>query len=153
MLLEVVEVALLAAEKESDAVVGARNHQRNVPGREADQTVATQSITHQDGVVFRLVDSLQHLFESRRHARLADVVQPFGQELDVDLIDRVSHRGAQFAVEDFAGYEFQMQGRVSWLSAVTARYPATMMRRLPGVVQMGRSLPAMPPLAKGFAAH
>ena len=108
--LEVVEVALLAAEEERDAVVGAGNDQGNAPGGKPHQSVAAQTVAEQHGFVFRLVDGGQRIGQPRRHAGLADVVQSLGQELDIDPVDRPGHRGAQLAAEDFAGNEFQLQG-------------------------------------------
>ena len=113
MALEVVEVPLLAAQEERDAVVGAGDDQGDVPRRQAHQAVAAQGIAQQHGVVLRLVHRGQHFLQPGRHAGLADVVQSLGQELDVDLVDRPGHRGAQLAVEDFAGNQFQAHG-VSW---------------------------------------
>ena len=113
MLLEVVEIPLLAAEEERDAVVRAGNDQRDAPGGQPHQAVAAQAVAQQHGFVLRLVDRGQHLGQPRRHAGLADVVQSLGQELDIDLVDRSRHGGAQLAVEDFAGNEFQMQSKTS----------------------------------------
>ena len=86
--------------------MGAGNHQRDAPGRQPHQSVAAQTVAQQHGFVLRLVDRGQHLAQPCRHARLADVVQALGQELDVHLVDRARNGGAQLAVEDFAGNEF-----------------------------------------------
>ena len=83
---EIVEVSLLVAQEQGNAIVAAGDDQRNRSGGQTDHAVAAQRITQQDRVVFRLVHGVQHLLEPRRHARLPDVVQALGQELQVDLV-------------------------------------------------------------------
>ena len=64
-------------------------------GGQAHATVAAQGVAQQHGVVLRLVDGREHLLQAGRHARLADVVQALGQELDIDVVLRAGDGRAQ----------------------------------------------------------
>ena len=124
---EVVEVSLLAAEEEGDAIVAAGDDQRDAAGGQADHAVAAQGVAEQHGVVLRLVHGGQRFGQPRRHARLADVVQALGKEFQVDAVGRAGHGRAQLAEEDFAGNQFQSQ--VAALRSPLRRRPRSGSRR------------------------
>ncbi len=91
--MEVIEIALFAAEKKRDAIVRPGNYQGDRSGRQSQQAVAAQGIAEQHGFILRLVNRGQHFLKPRRHARLPDIVQSFGQKLDVDLVNRLGNGG------------------------------------------------------------
>src|SRR5689334_22348892 len=111
MHVEVVEIPLFAAEEERDAIMGAWHNEWNVVRRDAGQAVVTEAITEEDGFVAALVYLIQHFLETDAHPLCADVMQPFGQELDIHDMRRTGDRGAHLPVEDFATDEFE----AAWL--------------------------------------
>ena len=103
--------------------MAAGDDQRDAAGGQADDAVAAQGVAEHDGVVFRLVHGGQRLGQPRPHARLPNVVQTLGKELEVDVVGRAGHGRAQLAEEDFAGKEFQSHNVkliVRWGSSATA---------------------------------
>jgi len=84
---KILQVTLLGAKKERNAIVAAGDYQRHVPGRQPHDPVAAEGIAHQHGVVGRLVDLGQHLGQPAIHPLLSDVVESLGEELQVNLVD------------------------------------------------------------------
>ena len=122
----------------------AREYQGDVPRGQAHQTVAAKGVAEQHRLVFRLFDAAS-TSASRPPCRPGHVVQPLGQKLDVDLVDRAGHDRAQLAVEDFAGNQLQSQnqpssdGPVSVVNSLTRYTPAALpdYNRAPAASQSG----------------
>src|SRR5487761_2028539 len=78
-------VALLRAEKERDAVVGARHHQRGVRAAETRQDVAAQAVADQNRVVFAGGGGIDAPLDFGATGP-RDVVVALGQELEVEQV-------------------------------------------------------------------
>ena len=78
-------VALLRAEEERDAIVGAGNNQRRVRRGEAGEDVAAKAVAKNDGVVFAGGDGVNALLNLDT-ASGRDVVIALGQELRVNEV-------------------------------------------------------------------
>ena len=91
---KIIEISFFATEEKRDAIVRPGNDQRDVFGRQSQQAVAAQGIAEENRIVVRFIDRGEHFLKPRGHACLTDVVQSFGQKLDIDLIDRSGNRGA-----------------------------------------------------------
>jgi hypothetical protein len=89
----------------------ARNHQRRVPGHESGRAIAAQAVSQQDGVEPLERGAVHGLLQAFAHGSGAQVVPALGEELDIHLVRRPRDYGAHFAVENFAGNQFQPHRR------------------------------------------
>jgi hypothetical protein len=100
-------VAGARAEEEGDAIVGAGDDERRVGGAEALDNVTAEGVADQEGVVFARglgVDQFLHPLAAGGGV----VVEPLGDELEVNGVGRAGGSVADLAERDFASDDFEV---------------------------------------------
>ena len=144
MRLKIVEVSLLAPEKERDAIVGARDHQLRLAGGQSGNPVIAKPIAQEHRVVTRAFDPIDRRLQAVQHDLGADIMQALGEKLHLDGVHRSRNRGAELAIEDLATDQFQAHGMARdsrWRTRLNAAMKA-------GVVPQQPPMNATPASAK-----
>ena len=96
------------AEEEGDAVVRARDDQRDVAGRDAHQAVVAPGVAQEDGLVAGVgIHGVDRGLDAGDHVRGLQVVQSLAEELHVDERGARGRQPARLAVDDLAADELQ----------------------------------------------
>ena len=100
---EVGPVALRRAEEEAYAVVHARDDERHLPRLELDSPVIAQSVRHHDGLVFVRARLVYLLLQPGAHLARLQVVEPLGQEDNIQYPRAPRREGVKLPRDDLAG--------------------------------------------------
>jgi hypothetical protein len=90
---KVVQVSLETAEEERHAIMAAWDHQGDSFGPKPHNAVAAKTIAQKHGVIPGGVHGGDGLGQAASHGLSTQVMQPFGQKLQIDLVDRSGHHG------------------------------------------------------------